>query len=206
MKQDSGEYSLIPFYKTKSIFVHIPKSAGISICKGLYQNHGGGHTTLSEYISVFNKDEFDSFFKFTFVRNPWDRLYSAYTFLKNGGMNDSDREWAEKNLIGVDDFESFVIDWLNEKSIYSYIHFYPQCYFITIPETNDLLVDYIGYYENLSEDLEYVSRRLKINLVLEHNNQTKRQAVGYRKVYTQQMINKVALLYYEDINRLGYDF
>ena len=46
-------YSYKPFVDSKSLFVHIPKCAGVSISKGLYGNLAGGHTTLSGYLNAF---------------------------------------------------------------------------------------------------------------------------------------------------------
>lgn len=89
--------------------MHVPKAAGISVATTLYGNMAGSHTPLSRDELVFSRRDFERYFKFTFVRNPWDRLYSAYTFLKNGGRNQSDEAWTRSNLGGFSDFESFVL-------------------------------------------------------------------------------------------------
>ena len=105
------------FDRTRSIFVHIPKAGGVSVAISLYGNRAGSHTSVSGYQLVFSAAEFQSYFKFTFVRNPWDRLYSAYRFLSAGGMNDLDRSWSEKHLAGVEDFEAFVLEALPRRSV-----------------------------------------------------------------------------------------
>jgi hypothetical protein len=77
----------------KIIFVHIPKTAGSSIAKSLALGGGkvqfGGmnkvydtHTTARQLKASY--PNYDNFFTFAFVRNPWDRLYSWFTFLCNG--------------------------------------------------------------------------------------------------------------------------
>src|SRR5690242_8686296 len=78
------ERSLRPFIRTNSIFVHVPKAAGVSIARALYGDLGMGHMTLAEYRTVFRQRAFDKMFKFAFVRNPFDRLHSAYHFLRAG--------------------------------------------------------------------------------------------------------------------------
>ena len=87
-------YTYKPYDDFQCIFVHIPKTAGMSICQSLFGNLAGGHATLADYQIIFAKHEFDNYFKFSFVRNPWDRVYSAYNFLKKGGATDFDRQWA----------------------------------------------------------------------------------------------------------------
>lgn len=82
----NDSYSFKPFDESKSIFVHIPKCAGVSINKSLYGNLAGGHTTFDEYIIIFEPKCIENYFKFTFVRNPWDRVVSAYFFLQKGGV------------------------------------------------------------------------------------------------------------------------
>ena len=82
MFNDSNDNMLKVFDKKKCIFFHIPKTAGISLVKALFGDLDWGHRDVKYYRNVFNKKKFDSYFKFTFVRNPYDRLFSAYSFLK----------------------------------------------------------------------------------------------------------------------------
>src|SRR6185312_6788568 len=94
------------FDETRSIFVHIPKTGGVSLTNSLYGNRAGRHATLGTYQVVFPARAFYSYFKFAFVRNPWDRLYSAYRYLQAGAMGEAhDLAWIEKHLQGVRDFE-----------------------------------------------------------------------------------------------------
>lgn len=108
-------YGMLGFDELKTIFVHVPKCGGVSINRALFGNLGGGHTSLEEYLTVFSPSEFLSFFKFAFVRNPWDRVVSAYFFLKNGGLNQWDKDWFARELSEYETFESFVRQWLNKK-------------------------------------------------------------------------------------------
>ncbi len=87
----AGPYSLQPFDRLRCIFVHIPKAASVSVCRGLFGELAGGHAHIGVYQLAFSHLEFSSYFKFAFVRNPWDRLFSAYAFLRDGGMDESDR-------------------------------------------------------------------------------------------------------------------
>ena len=194
-------YSCFSFLKTKSIFVHIPKAAGISINNALYGTMGFAHAAVKDYQLVFSKNEFNDFFKFTIVRNPWDRMYSAYTFLKKGGINEYDEKFGQKL---PDSFEETVLEWLTPVSATSYYHFIPQTYFLRSYTGKELCVDFIGRFENLEEDFEKIKERVNISAKLEHKNQTKKGS--YKDVYSKRMINKVADIYRTDIELLKYSF
>ncbi|MBW3019708.1 sulfotransferase family protein [Candidatus Woesearchaeota archaeon] len=217
---DSKEYTLKLFDKHKCIFVHIPKTAGVSTAKSLFGNLGGAHTKIREYQQLYTETEFKDYFKFTFVRNPWDRLVSAYHFLITGGMNEQDKNWADSNIRQYPDFNSFVKGWLNRENIYTWKHFIPQFEFVCI-EGLEPAVDFIGYFENLEEDFEYVANKLGIQTTLQHLNKTERKTKyygdetveifvdekkDYTEYYTDETVKIVADVYREDIEIFGYDF
>jgi len=202
--QTGHYYSSCCFDYYKCIFVHIPKAAGISVNKTLFDTLGAGHLTVKEYQEIFHPTTFSNYFKFTFVRNPWDRLFSAYTFLKKGGFNEYDKKWAEEHLSDIDTFEKFVMDWLDESKLYSWFHFIPQAHFLKDNKGN-IPIDYFGYYENLNEDFNIISKRIGINKSLGHFNKTHRTN-SYRNAYSEEMKKKVGKIYQEDIELLGYNF
>ncbi len=70
--------------KHKCIFVHIPKTAGISVSVSLL-GESIGNMSAMYYRALFGKEDFRLYFKFAFVRNPFTRLISAFEFLKKGG-------------------------------------------------------------------------------------------------------------------------
>ena len=207
-RHSDGEYGLSGFDETKSIFVHIPKAAGISVAKALYGNLAGGHSDLSFYRRVFSFQEYSNYFKFTFVRNPWDRVYSAYSFLKAGGWNDEDQSWANTHLSGVDDFEVFVNEHLANSHIQSHIHFKPQCEFVDARGYLNCGVDFLGYFENIQQDFSAIAARLSKPEQLPHQNKTQRSEhrAHYRELYTSSMIECVAQLYAKDVEAFGYRF
>ena len=204
-----NDISLKPFDDNNCIFVHIPKTAGISVSKSLFGNAGGNHMTIDQYQLVFSRNEFKTYFKFAFVRNPWDRLVSAYHFMKEGGFGADDQKWAEKNLAEYHDFGDFVKGWLNRKNIQSpssVVHFLPQFKFVCTKD-NVPAVDFIGYFENLEEDMAYIRDRLGISgRELLFLNKTRSRRQDYRSYYTEETKNIVADVYREDVRIFGYDF
>lgn len=208
-KKDGNTYNC--FDKTQTIFIHIPKAGGISVIKSLYgeQADGIGHRTYLHFMNVYGKYNFDRYFKFTFVRNPFDRLLSAYQFLKKGGMDSNDERFQREVLSHYDTFEHFVMGCLNEKNILNqdiWIHFYPQYKFLC-DENDNILVDFVGRFECFSEDYDTIRNRVPGASELKHLNKTKdKKITSYREVYTPEMKEKVKRLYKKDLELFGYDF
>ena len=112
----------------RCIFIHIPKTAGTSVSETLF-GRASRHVPYFEYERA-NPWKFRRYFKFAFVRNPWDRLVSTYFFLHKGGMNEADRRWAAQHIPAYPDFDTFVRDWVTPGNVRSWVHFLPQHYFI----------------------------------------------------------------------------
>ena len=204
---DRPSHTLQPFDKTKSIFVHIPKAAGISVSTSLYGKVTGSHLPISKYQLIYSKAEFDSYFKFTFTRNPWDRIFSAYNFLKQGGRNEEDAIWSQKNLSEFDTFEDFMDLWVNEKNIWSYVHFYPQYYFILLPGKSKSPLDFIGKIEKIDQDYPTIASKILGSEALKHLNASNDyKALDYKDVYLSRHIDIISKIYKKDINLLGYKF
>jgi len=202
LRNQEGDYSLAGFDKLNCIYVHIPKSAGISINMSLFGNKGGGHKTASQYRKIFGPTTFRKYFKFTFVRNPYSRLLSAYLFLKEGGMNDKNRRWAEENLHPFSTFQDFVSKWVTPENIYSYYHFLPQHHFLCDKNMN-LLVDFIGRIENIEDDFATICNRLDVKTDLQTLNQ-KSESRDWKSYYNPSMIEVVHDVYQKDFELLGY--
>lgn len=165
----------------KCIFIHIPKSAGTSIKALLCQKESGGsnshpsffqipdefrfeppapHLRAIDYLKygLVNQTTFDSYYKFAFVRNPWDRIVSEYKFRRHSHKYD---------------FKSFLLHhfpvpvWSDE-----YCHILPQYDFLFDNQGN-LLVDFVGKYENLKNDFNIVCEKLGITQKnLPHKNKS----------------------------------
>jgi hypothetical protein len=196
-------YSYKPFDDLKCIFIHIPKCAGVSICKALFDNLAGGHTTVRDYQIIFSPKEFREYFTFTIVRNPWDRLVSAFYFLKYGGFDKADKRWSRNHLQTYENFNEFVCHWVNEKNIWRFHHFRPQLHYIRT-NTDKLPLDFVGFYENLHNDFHFISRKLGVNASLIKTNSSQRP--DYKEIYDEASKKIVADVYASDIEFLGYSF
>lgn len=187
----------------KCIFVHIPKCAGSSIRRSIFGTEGG-HRNLTSYQTMLPPQLFAECYKFTFVRNPWDRLASAFFFLKNKDLK-SNQKWARKNLSPYEDFTTFVRQWVTRENIWTYSHFRPQFQFICL-EQNQPGIDYIGFYENLMPDFAAICEKIGKPNRLGEENRNPQRSKDYRQYYTDETRNIVAEAYAEDIALLGYSF
>jgi len=197
-----GDFSLKPFDEHRCIFIHITKTAGTSVAKGLF-GYLPYHYTAIDYRVIYGRKTFAEYFKFAFVRNPWDRLYSAYRYLKAGGWDDKDKAWAATNLGTCDNFATFVKHWISPDNIRRHLHFQPQCYFICDTKGR-LLVDYLAYFETINDDFKEITKRLHIDTHLGNHNVN--PGSDYRDAYDEDSRNIVADIYAQDIAFFGYDF
>ena len=185
-------------YHVDGIFLHIPKTAGVSINKALgrhalHPRHGGA----SVAIDLYGQEAWDNAFTFCFVRNPWDRMVSWHHFRKSKGHKNP--RLAHQTL------EEMLIEF----QTHSYIkyHWYtpsdPQCNWIDID--GEQVVDFIGRFENLHEDFGKICEKLEAtNVKLKHHNKSKRK--HYAQYYTKETRDMVAEMYLKDIERFGYTF
>lgn len=192
------------FFKRKRvIFIHIPKAAGLSLYKAVFKIDSFGHETIRHYEDFLSQRELKKYYKFSFVRNPYDRIHSAYYYLRAGGREHAiDLEYAQM-LQHINSFESFILDWLNKENIYKIQHFIPQTYFLK-NYNNEIKFDFIGKFENLEQDFGVVTKNLNIDIELLFLNKTKSKKLNFMSEYTQEMFKVVNELYHEDFELLGY--
>jgi len=211
--------------KYKFLFIHIAKTGGTSIrsalnyykwadpyriplflCSKLSKltRHRIGcklprHAKAIAAYEMFPKELFNELFKFAFVRNPWDLQVSSYHHIK--------RERPHL-LAGIDDFETFLQWKLNPEREYHYIidtSIELQCNYLIDLEGN-IIVDYIGRYEHLTDDFREICKRICIQMPkLPH----KRRAEGrgnYQGYYNDKTAQMVAEYFKKDIEMFGYSF
>lgn len=194
-----------PYYpcndETKSIFIHIPKVAGKSIVRAVYKRDFIGHYTWREY-KLISKSKYDSYFKFAFVRNPFDRIVSCYAYLKNGGNQKDDLEFMKKHKACFTSFNGFVSAVFHAENGFDWIHLKPQSNFVA--SSGRIIVDYIGRYESISHDFTILCGKLNLEDNLSRRNSSNRFS-DYRKYYDSSTFDMVAKLYDEDFSLFGYN-
>jgi len=186
--------------------VHIPKTAGISVCTTLFGNLAGGHATLADYRDRFAPATFRSYYKFAFVRNPYDRLHSAFYFLRGGGISAEDKDFRDRYLSADMSFREFVMDVLSPDSTQLIYHLRPQFEYITLKDQPDLIqLDFVGRFESLSVDFAVAASRIGLGeRQLPHENKNPGKKY-YRDEYSDEMLSKAGQIYKKDFELLGYD-
>jgi len=91
--------------------------------------------------SPITKEEWNTYYKFTFVRNPYDRMVSAFKYLNK----------IKKINIHKSNFKDFLFE-NADLSDYGYFHTFISQYDHLIDNNNNININYIGKFENLNED------------------------------------------------------
>ena len=173
--------------RSKMYPVQIPKREEIPD-----QSKDVPHSELSHYP----KDYRDLCFVFTFVRNPWDRLLSAHTYLTGGFGNLYDTKFG-KSLSS--DFKYFVknqlknnLNWIHFRSLFEYIHRIDA-------------FDFVGKVENYQKDLNILCDKIGIpHSELPHINKSNHK--HYTEYYDDETRSIVAEKYAKDIECFNYKF
>lgn len=187
----------------KCVFIHIPKVAGASIRRGIFQENYVG--------PVFDKlpSGWENLFKFCFVRNPYDRIISAWKMFTTG-MENSKWGYQQKNLLPNLSFEDFLniatnnqIDFAKRTGYNSIIRHH------TIPQTHSYhcfpYADFIGRFESLDDDFKVIAKKINLPKVnFPHWNKTDRKS--YKHYYTEKTYATVTNYYKDDIKKLNYSF
>lgn len=188
------------FNDTKSVFIHVPKAAGNSVAKAIYGKETGHYPAF--LYRLVSQEKFNRYFTFAIVRNPWDRLVSAFHYLKQGGKTETDKIWALENISKFENFDSFVRNWVTPSNIMKGIHFWPQSHFLCDSE-NKIIVNYVGRLETIQVDFSNIAKRIGIGSELRSENlSTHRHYLDY---YTKETSDIVASVYAADISAFGYD-
>lgn len=159
------------------------------------------HRLRLKYITEMNsrnkltltKEQYDSYFKFTFIRNPWARAYSWYENVMRDEIHKKDYK-----ITGQLSFNEFLRLYAGKGMLR------PQIYWIK-DFSGSIPLDYIGRFETLMEDFQEALKAMhKPQITLPHK--IKGSGKDYREHYDKESINIVLEVYKEDIEMFGYSF
>ena len=178
----------------KFIFIAVPRAASGTI--RLFFNKPRGkwfkgptHGTALEAKRNYAKGKFDNYFKFTFVRNPWARMYSWYNWRKE--ITIPFKQWLLE--------EDTYLRWKHAP-----IQKIQQCWFVC-DNNGKVLLDFVGRVETLRTDYEFICNKLNVTSgPLQTRHATKHGP--YQDVYDSETIEFVAHYHKDDIETFGYSF
>lgn len=161
---------MIISHKLKCIFIRIPKTASSAIeifikkydpdCISSIDKPPYGHFTSDNLKEIINKDIWNNYFKFCFIRNPYDWIVSNYCYNLNYShyenkvleiLLDNFYLPTPEKYISYDNIIVFYLllkKWFYSESQYKFI-------------SDD--INFIGIYENIDKDFKYVKAKLNIN-------------------------------------------
>jgi hypothetical protein len=203
-------------HSRRFIFIHIFKTAGTSIAAVLepYTEWSGyrlwrkfcaklgsplqpeypgltSHARAVEIQGALPKEMYDSYFKFAFVRSPWDWQVSWYHYILQ------DREHHEHETVAaLDNFEDF-LRWRTDNPVRHQYEFVKDA-------NGNAIVDFIGRFENLQTDFDHVCATAGIKATLPHLNRSRHD--DYRRYYSDRACALLENYSKCDIECFGYRF
>jgi len=134
-----------------------------------------------------------NYFRFAFVRNPWDRYVSSWSsFHPKWDF----AEYVER--VGIS-LESTFDGYENDRW-----HALPQ-HLHLIDDNGRLLVDFVGRFETLQTDFDHICDQINVpRVVLPKLNRSKHK--HYSQYYTDELREIVALRHKKDIEMFEYKF
>jgi hypothetical protein len=168
-------------------------------------------------FSVRNSCKFSECYSFCFVRNPFDRLVSAYLSkikdppITEISMNAKMKDGIPKNIAILDGnlkkgmpFDQFIMRLTENPDIFNNEHFAPQVSFLNKTSWDSL--NYLGRYETLQEDWKKICEEAslgEINLLHRNKSENRQHYNEYYDKYTRHVVEN---LYKQDLDAFGYSY
>lgn len=211
------------------LFIHLPKTGGNSVQKALLKysedrvvsinqiSHDvtedfeirndkykiSKHSTLTRYKAVLNPSIYKNLFKFTTIRNPWDRMISFY-FSPHRNTPEWNREEFKLLVKRIRPLRHFIVE---KRSNSLFLRKFDNFrYLLRTPhEKLDSHIDMVLKYENLENDFESLCNKLDINYIkLPILNKSHRR--HYSHYYDKELIEIVRNRFWEEIEFGNYKF
>lgn len=152
-----------------------------------------GHLSLRQIRPYLEEEAFSGYFKFAFVRNPFDRFISYCAFMTRGG----------------DLFEQRPRDVMHHFLFVSppehHILFQAQASLLLDDDGKTVLADEVGRVEEMQRSYDAMCARIGVeSRPLERVNATRHR--DYRDYYDDALMQGVAARYRQDLDLFGYTF
>lgn len=215
-------------YSHRFIFFHVAKVAGLSIREALKdyveepeqfrrmkrppQMSGDQpnplyamwdsmllHTKARDAQYGLPPEVFNGFYKFAFVRNPWDWQVSMYHFILKEPKHIHYQ--TVRNMASFEDYINWVIR-TNKPFARGATKLQKD---MLTDDMGNLMLDFVGRYETLGEDFATICRRLQLDATLPYLNQSRTDR-DYKTYYNDRTRQLVEEHFQADISLFGYDW
>jgi len=195
----------------KFIYVGVPKTGTTSIETFIKKKYKILPSCQSKHWPISLHDaEYLDYFKFAFVRNPWDWVVSWFSYRKEPSSTFTTPSSAIKSEFKRWIFKTFEENEKLKKENYSlnkslcYRPLYlSQSEYISID--GELKMDFIGRFENLQKDFDSICKKIKIpKHILDARNKSWHD--HYSLYYDVESFSFVKEKYKDDIINFNYKF
>lgn len=158
---------------------------------------------------AYRQDEFARMYRFTFVRDPYDRAVSMWYYLDRRSATLSEPGSVQRRR-----FAAFLrrvpVYWkLKLFCRHAALHTRPVLPDITDTDGTTRLVEHVGHVESLQHDLDIVCDAIGVSCVMAARTNVGRrrtQDVPYVAYYDDECRELVERLFGDDISAFGYEF
>jgi len=203
---------MIVSHSLRVIFISNPKTGSKSIDAALAQFqdepslsdfsstgfYTKGHMPAYALRDILGRSVWDSYFKFSFVRNPWDWFVSQhfYNLQKHGILHHINEPLSLKDIWRTYHFLRRYrgAEWVTSACQHAFL----------CDEEGQVLVDFLGRFERLAADFSAVQSIIGTQTELQHVNPSVHH--DYREYYADETRDLVHALYGRDIDIFSYDF
>lgn len=183
--------------RTGAIFVHVPKSAGVSISTALY-GRTLGHIN-AEDIARYASSEFEELVTFAFIRDPVSRFLSAIRYVRDNSKAVRGSAGLPDNFDIFDDPLRFVDEWLAQQCLakVNYV-FRPQASFVC-NATGRLLPDFVWQVDHIETHISELEHKIGRSLDLPRLNST---SVDLCAPVDPELVKRIGDIYRQDYDIL----
>lgn len=207
---------MIVSHRHRFIFFAVPKTATHTIRQALREHKGPedweqqvlfgtqslpipeiariqhGHVSVQQIRPHLDPDIWGSYFKFGFVRNPFDRFISTCFFLNRGNEQFADQaDSFMRQALSIPRFRQRVL--------------VRQQILQLSDESGEVALDFVGRYETLQQSYDEICERIGIPTTdLARKNPSKHAA--YTEYYDDELRGIVGEFYKDDLRVFDYGF
>ena len=219
---------MIVSHRHRFIFVHLGRTGGRSLTEALARHCGprdiitwtsgqvpgqnaagfGRHDAAREIRAKVGERVFSDYFKFTFERNPWEKIVSRYWAYASGGHGKTYKRVWQRVFGKPLSFAAWFRMKVWQGRLLGLGHIRLPAQYRDYTEGGRIIVDFLGRVENRAEHVALLSERLGIDIQddLRHGSEFHHERKPYTELFDPWMQRVVESVFRRDLALLGYRF